>query len=175
MSEKFPEALSEVARLAVREGETLTTEQAAERVKPEAVAANTGRIYEWLAEQGLESDSVAREAVFEYAAVALEMSYEVFYEAWLAEKPVEVPASSMSAEQMLKAHQEVWDMPSLAEKHPEVVGWLSQRYDVVFPEDFTGQVYVITKATGEMEKMGTTDVREAVTMLLQRAIMAEVS
>lgn len=88
MSEKFPEFLAEVARLAAPEGVTLTSEQAAEIVQPKEVAANTGRIYEWLSEKGLEPDSVAREAVFEYAAASLGLPYDAFYDAWLDQRPV---------------------------------------------------------------------------------------
>lgn len=81
----------------------------------------------------------------------------------------------MTSEQMLAKHREVWDMPTLGETQPEILDHLAARYDVVFPEMFTGQVYVITKATGAMEKMGTTDVREAVATLLEREISAEAS
>lgn len=83
------EFLAEVVRLAAPEG--MSPEQVAEVAKPEVVAANTGRIYEWLSEVGFESDSVAREAVFEYAAASLGLPYDAFYEAWLAETPVAVP------------------------------------------------------------------------------------
>lgn len=79
----------------------------------------------------------------------------------------------MSATEMLRVHRKVWDMPALLELAPEIVEHLAARYEVVFPEDFTGQVYVVTKATGVMEKMGTTDVREAVATLLSREAEAE--
>lgn len=82
----------------------------------------------------------------------------------------------MNAEQMLAKHREVWDMPTLASEAPEIIEWLSERYGVVFPEDFTGQVYVVHTQDGHrMEKMGTTDVRVAVATLLDRAAKAEMS
>lgn len=88
MTTKFPELLAEVVRLAAPEGQTLTPEWVEEHVKPEEVAAHTGDIYEWLAAQGMESDSVAREAVFEFAAASLGLPYDAFYDAWLDERPV---------------------------------------------------------------------------------------
>lgn len=81
--------------------------------------------------------------------------------------------TKMSAQQMLEAHVAAWDMPTLAEQHPAVMDHLAAKYDVVFPEMFSGQVYVVHKAEGHrMEKMGTTDVREAVKTLLEREVSA---
>lgn len=81
----------------------------------------------------------------------------------------------MSVAKMLEVHREVWDMPSLLELAPEVVTHLAERYEVVFPEMFTGQVYVEHKHDGSyrLEKMGTTDVRVAVAALLEREVAQE--
>ena len=56
---------------------------------PEAIAANTGRIYEWMGEHGLSPDSWTREALFEFASASLGLPYDAFYDAWLDEVPVQ--------------------------------------------------------------------------------------
>lgn len=73
----------------------------------------------------------------------------------------------------LEIHREVWDMPTLAESHPEILQWLAKRYDVDF--DMAGQVVVMHRVGGmlfRVEHMDTFDVREAVDRLLQRAVLA---
>lgn len=72
-----------------------------------------------------------------------------------------------TAADVLAVHRDVWDMPTLGAQHPEMIEWLSERYEVVFPEDFTGQVYVVHRATNVLRKMNTTDVREALVTLLE--------
>lgn len=76
----------------------------------------------------------------------------------------------MSAAEMLAAHKEVWDMPTLAEQHPEVLQHLASRYEVHF--DMASQVVVVHKATGASERFATTDVRVAVETLLTRETAA---
>ena len=89
MSEEAARALAEVVRLAAPD---MTPAQVVEVAKPQVVAANTGRIYEWLREVGFEVDSVAREAVFAYASARAGVDYDVFYDAWMAEVPATLPS-----------------------------------------------------------------------------------
>lgn len=60
------------------------------RLTPGAIADNTGRIYDWMDEQGLPPESTTREALFAYAAEAFGVDYDVFYDAWLEERPANV-------------------------------------------------------------------------------------
>lgn len=77
----------------------------------------------------------------------------------------------MNAAQMLEVHREVWDMPTLAEAHPEILKHLDSRYEVHF--GMMSDVIVIHKATRKTEGFATTDVREAVATLLEREAEAE--
>jgi hypothetical protein len=83
----------------------------------------------------------------------------------------------MNAAQMLAAHTECWDMPTLAEKHPEVIEHLSARYEIHF--GMVSEVLVIDKVTGVHEWMQALDgkpcfdVRVAVETLLVRERDAE--
>jgi hypothetical protein len=78
--------------------------------------------------------------------------------------------STMTPAEMIVKHVETWDMPSLFTKHPEIPKHLAERYDVVFPEMFTGEAYVEHKhaAGRHLEKMNTKDVRQVVLRLLIR-------
>ncbi len=62
------------------------------KVTPVAIAENAGRIYDWMTEVGFGEDSWTRETMFAYAAHAFGVDYDVFYDAWMAEKPVVIPA-----------------------------------------------------------------------------------
>lgn len=77
----------------------------------------------------------------------------------------------MNAAQMLEVHREVWDMPSLAEYHPEILKHLDSRYEVHF--GMMSDVIVIHKEGREIEHFSTTDVREAVALLLEAEALAE--
>lgn len=55
---------------------------------PEAIRDNAHRIYEFMGEGGLPSDSFTRELAFEKASKALGLSYETFYDAWMSESPI---------------------------------------------------------------------------------------
>ncbi|MBS44495.1 MAG: hypothetical protein CMH83_15295 [Nocardioides sp.] len=70
----------------------------------------------------------------------------------------------------LDAHRLVWDMPSLAEIHPEVLAHLEARYEVADsgPAD-TGIRHL---ATGRVEVFATTDLRSVVDSLLTRELLA---
>ncbi len=70
------------------EMEGLTRAQVAAKVTPLAIAQNTGRIYEWMEGIGLAAESTTREALFAFASHAFGVDYDVFYDAWLAERPV---------------------------------------------------------------------------------------
>lgn len=91
MSESVAKAFADVVQFAAPEG--TSAEAVAEVVTPEVVAANAGRIYDWMTEQGWDQDSWSRELLFTYASLALGVDYEVFYDAWLAEKPAVVPTA----------------------------------------------------------------------------------
>lgn len=69
---------------------------------PEKVAANAGRIYDHMRENGIAVDSMTREAAFAYAASALDRPYDDFYDAWMEERAVDladVQADEAHAEQ----------------------------------------------------------------------------
>jgi hypothetical protein len=80
--------------------------------------------------------------------------------------------TTMTAAEMLAAHTECWDMPTLAERYPEVMTHLAERYEVHF--GMVSEILVIDKATGAHEWMQTADgkpcfdVRVAVETLLCR-------
>lgn len=57
-------------------------------VSPTDVAKNVHRIYDFMAEAGLPPESYVRELAFSKAAQALNIPYEVLYDAWLDERPV---------------------------------------------------------------------------------------
>lgn len=50
---------------------------------PADVLANAHRIYDWMAEQGVDTDSFLRELAFTKASDALGIDYEVLYQTWL--------------------------------------------------------------------------------------------
>lgn len=77
---------AEAARFAALDG--MCAESLAERATPQAIAENTGRIYDWMGEIGLPAESDTREALFAFAAAALGLDYDDFYYAWLDERPV---------------------------------------------------------------------------------------
>lgn len=79
---------ADAARFAAFDG--LCAESLAERATPQAIAANTGRIYDFMHEIGLAAESDTREALFAFAAAALGVDYDVFYDAWLDQLPVTV-------------------------------------------------------------------------------------
>lgn len=76
----------------------------------------------------------------------------------------------MTVEQMLATHREVWDMPTLAEKHPEILKHLDAKYEVHF--GMFSDVIVYHRATRTPEGFETTDVRVAVETLLEREVAA---
>ena len=84
------EAFGQVVRFAAPEG--MSADAVAELVTPEVVAANAGRIYDWMTEHGWDQDSWSRELLFTYASVSLGVDYDVFYDAWMAEVPAVVGA-----------------------------------------------------------------------------------
>ena len=49
---------------------------------------NAHRMYAWMTEQGIDQDSFLRELAFTKAAEALDLDYEVLYQAWLNEAPI---------------------------------------------------------------------------------------
>lgn len=56
---------------------------------PQQVLDNAPRIYEYMNECGQEADSVSREALFDYAADALGVDYDVLYNKWISgAKPI---------------------------------------------------------------------------------------
>jgi len=57
-------------------------------VTPEDVLGNAHRIYDFMRESGVPVDSYTRELAFEKAADALGIDYDVLYDAWLNETPV---------------------------------------------------------------------------------------
>ena len=85
--------------------------------------------------------------------------------------------AAMTAAEMLAAHTECWDMPTLAERHPEVLTHLAERYEVHF--GMVSEILVIDKTTGVHEWMKDLDgrpcfdVRVAVETLLCRERDAE--
>lgn len=56
-------------------------------VAPADVLRNAHRIYDFMAECGIATDSVPRELAFEKAAEDLGIDYNVLYDAWLSETP----------------------------------------------------------------------------------------
>lgn len=54
---------------------------------PQVVLANAHRMYDWMAEQGIDTDSFLRELAFTKAAGALGVDYDVLYNSWLDEVP----------------------------------------------------------------------------------------
>lgn len=75
------------------------TDEAALRAicAPKKVAANAGRFYDYLRENGIAADSVTREAAFAYAASALDRPYDDFYDAWMEETAVDLPVADVQA------------------------------------------------------------------------------
>lgn len=65
----------------------------------------------------------------------------------------------MDALTVLDVHLHVWDMPTLAAEHPEVVEWLHARWHVDF--DMMSNVVLVERATGLATLHHTTDVRVA--------------
>jgi hypothetical protein len=59
-------------------------------VSPSDVAGNAHRFYDFMREGGMLADSYTRELAFTKAAEALGISYDVLYDAWLNELPVEI-------------------------------------------------------------------------------------
>lgn len=70
------------------------------KVSPLDVLRNAHRIYDFMREAGLSTESVVRELAFEKAADKLSISYDVLYEAWVNETPVagDVVAAAESSE-----------------------------------------------------------------------------
>lgn len=64
---------------------------------PQDVHANAHRMYEWMAEQGIDRDSFLRELAFTKAAEALGIDYDVLYQSWMNETPL--PRASSNEEQ----------------------------------------------------------------------------
>lgn len=60
------------------------------KVPPSDVARNAHRFYDFMREGGMPADSYTRELAFQKAAEALGVSYDVLYDAWLDERPVEI-------------------------------------------------------------------------------------
>jgi hypothetical protein len=69
------------------------------------------------------------------------------------------PAPDLTAADVLAAHREVWDMPTLCESRPDVLAWLEARFEVHF--GMMSDVIIVDKATGRPTGHPTTDVREA--------------
>jgi hypothetical protein len=61
-------------------------------VEPLKVLQNAHRIYDFMRESGIPVDSYTRELAFEKAAAALDIDYDVLYDAWLNEQPAAIPA-----------------------------------------------------------------------------------
>lgn len=57
-------------------------------VDPKDVLNNAHRFYDFMREGGIPVDSYTRELAFTKASEALNVDYEVLYEAWLNEKQV---------------------------------------------------------------------------------------
>jgi hypothetical protein len=79
--------------------------------------------------------------------------------------------TEFTAAEVLAVHRETWDMPTFAERHPAMLEWIAERWGVLFPEDFTGQVYLYLvdlsdESQPPVRKMGTTDVRVALEAVL---------
>lgn len=78
--------------------------------------------------------------------------------------------TEFTAAEVLAVHRETWDMPTFAERHPAMLEWIAERWGVLFPEDFTGQVYLylvdLSDESQPVRKMDTTDVRVALEAVL---------
>lgn len=75
-------------------------------------------------------------------------------------------SSPLTPAQMLAIHREIWDMPTLSRKHPEIIEHLADRYEVHF--GMVSDVIVVHKDENRIEGFDTTDVRVAVDTLLAR-------
>lgn len=58
------------------------------KLNPADVLANAHRFYDFMREAGVPVDSFTRELAFTKASDALSVDYEVFYQAWLNERPL---------------------------------------------------------------------------------------
>lgn len=62
--------------------------------KPSAIVGQAHRIYDYMREHNIGPDSATREAAFAYAAADTGLDYNVLYDAWLDQKPIEAPCTS---------------------------------------------------------------------------------
>jgi hypothetical protein len=74
--------------------EGMTRIERVRQLTPGAIADNAGRIYDWMREVGLAPDSATREALFAFAAEKFGVDYDVFYDAWLEERPADLKEGS---------------------------------------------------------------------------------
>ena len=70
----------------------------------------------------------------------------------------------LQAERALIVHRQVWDMPSLAERHPEVLNWLMSRFEVHF--GMMSEVIIEDLVERRVRPFATNDVRVALETLL---------
>ena len=66
-------------------------------VEPLKVLKNAHRMYDFMRETGMAPDSYTRELAFEKAAAALDVDYDVLYDAWLHEQPAKPPTPCVCA------------------------------------------------------------------------------
>lgn len=72
--------------------------------------------------------------------------------------------ATLTPAEILAAHNETWDMPTLMESRPDILAWLSARFEVHF--GIVSEVIIVHKATGKTRPTTTTDVRVALRDLL---------
>jgi hypothetical protein len=78
--------------------------------------------------------------------------------------------STLTVEHVFRTHAAVWDMPTLAADHTDVIDWLMTRYEAHF--DSASQVVILDKATGTATRHQTNDVRMALYDTLLKEVHA---
>jgi hypothetical protein len=61
------------------------------KLEPSDIVRNAHRFYDFMREEGIPVDSYTRELAFGKAAEDLGIPYDVFYDAWLNERPAATP------------------------------------------------------------------------------------
>lgn len=59
------------------------------KLTPSDVLRNAHRFYDFMRDQGIPVDSYTREMAFEKAATDANLSYDLFYDAWLSQTPIQ--------------------------------------------------------------------------------------
>ena len=77
----------------------------------------------------------------------------------------------MTEDAYLDVHRLVWDMPSMHEVYPEVIGYLDDRYALAFASDDDLMVFY-KQAPIAPERFGVGDARIVVDVLLSREYRA---